>query len=182
MFRSAFGDMDEILKEIERLFKKEFIDLAQKAPRHLLREQTRSDGRKVKRWSPFVYGYSVTIGPDGKLQVREFGNVETETRRGKPKITLKDKRKPLVDVFTTNDEVEVVVELPGVKKHDIVLHGISDSITISVDTAKHQFHRELPLPCQVDLNSTKSTYKNGVLEIIFKKLNEVQKDELINID
>jgi hypothetical protein len=24
---------------------------------------------------PFVYGYSMTIGPDGKPRVREFGNV-----------------------------------------------------------------------------------------------------------
>lgn len=26
---------------------------------------------------PFVYGYSMTIGPDGKPKVREFGNIRS---------------------------------------------------------------------------------------------------------
>jgi HSP20 family protein len=32
-------------------------------------------GVKVREIGPLVYGYSATIGPDGKPNVREFGNV-----------------------------------------------------------------------------------------------------------
>jgi HSP20 family protein len=35
-----------------------------------------SEGGKVTEYGPFVYGYSMTICPDGKPKVREFENVK----------------------------------------------------------------------------------------------------------
>ena len=40
----------------------------------------------------------------------------------------------MVDIVETDGEIHVVVELPGVEKTDIKLHGTEDSLTISVDT------------------------------------------------
>ena len=34
------------------------------------------EGGKVREVGPIVYGYSMTIGPDGKPRIREFGNVK----------------------------------------------------------------------------------------------------------
>ena len=49
----------------------------QTAPKELIREYETSDGGKVREVGPIVYGYSMTIGPDGKPHVREFGNVKS---------------------------------------------------------------------------------------------------------
>src|SRR3989304_1293319 len=59
---------------------------------------------------PFVYGFSMSVGPDGRPVIREFGNVEP-TARGP---LLKEEREPLVDVIDSNGEVGVVSGLPGV--------------------------------------------------------------------
>ncbi|NIQ05631.1 MAG: Hsp20/alpha crystallin family protein, partial [Candidatus Korarchaeota archaeon] len=53
------------------MMEKEFDMLSKKAPKDLVQEKTLPDGTKVKRWGPFVYGYSVTVGPDGKPEVKE---------------------------------------------------------------------------------------------------------------
>src|SRR6266852_9531501 len=64
---------------------------------------------------PFVYGFSMSVGPDGKPVIREFGNVEPSSRGP----LLKEEREPLVDVLQEGNEVVVVTELPGVEKEHI---------------------------------------------------------------
>lgn len=165
------------------MMESEFKELFRKAPKDLIQERTLPDGTKVTSWGPFVYGYSVTMGPDGKPQVREFGNIKPETRMGKPHIDIKEKREPLADVMTTNDEIKVIVELPGVDKKDIKLHGIEDRLTISVDTPQRKYYKEVELPAKITPKKAKSTYKNGVLEVTLQKRKEEKpKGELIDIE
>ncbi len=171
-FRSSFWDMDEVFREMEEMMERQFGELSKKAPSELIRERILPDGTKVKEWGPFVYGYSMTIGPDGKSKVREFGNVKPETWRGKPRIDIKEKREPLVDVMTTKDEVKVVVELPGVEKKDIKLHGTESSLTISVDTPQRQYYKKVELPVKVHPKEAESSYRNGVLEVTLRKRKE----------
>ena len=52
-----------------------FKNIETKAPKDLVREYQTPGGGKVREYGPFVYGYSMTIGSDGKPKVREFGNV-----------------------------------------------------------------------------------------------------------
>jgi HSP20 family protein len=168
---------------MEEMMAKEFEELSKRAPKDLLRERTLPDGTKVKSWGPFVYGYSVTVGPDGKPKVREFGNFKAETRMGKPYIDVKEKREPLADVMTTDSEVRVLVELPGVEKKDIKLSGTEDKLTISVDTPDRKYFKEVELPAKVDSKKATSKYKNGVLDItVPKKKEEKPKGEAINIE
>lgn len=182
-FFRGLGDIDDIFREMEETMEREFGELAKKAPSELIRERTLPNGTKVKRWGPFVYGYSVTIGPDGKPQVREFGNVKPETRLGRPSIGISEKREPLVDIMETDDEVRIIAELPGVEKESIKLHATENSLTISVDTPQRKYNKELDLPANVDPKKAKSSYKNGVLEIIIKKKEkEKPKGEPINIE
>ena len=68
---------------MEELMAKEFEQLSQRAPQTLQREQTLPDGTKVRSWGPFVYGYSVTVGPDGKPKVTEFGNFKANPERAR---------------------------------------------------------------------------------------------------
>lgn len=171
-FGSSFSDMDDFFREMEETMKRELKEFSSKAPRELVRERILPDGTKVSEWGPFVYGYSVTIGADGKPKVREFGNVKPETRMGKPYIDIKEKREPLADVIVNNGEIKVIVELPGVEKKDIKLHGIERSLTISVDTPQRKYHKEVELPTKVNLKEAKSSYKNGVLEVTLQKEKE----------
>jgi HSP20 family protein len=181
--RWMLGDVDEMFREMNEMMQREFKELSKRAPRDLIRERTLLDGRKVKSWGPFVYGYSVKIGSDGKPQVREFGNIKHGARLGRPRIDVKEKRAPLVDVMTTDGQVKLVAELPGVQKEDIKLHTTESSLTITVDTSQRKYHKEIELPTKVNLKETKASYKNGVLEIsLQQKREEPSKGESIKIE
>jgi len=182
-FGSDFRDIDGLFREMEEMMEKEFGELSKRAPRELIRERTLPDGSKVKQWGPFVYGYSVTVGPDGKPQVREFGNIKPETRMGKPRVNIKEQREPLVDVMETDGEVKVIAELPGVEKKDITLHGTENTLTISVETPQRKYYKEVEMPAKIEPKKAKSSYKNGVLEAtVPKKKEEKPKGETIEIE
>ena len=159
----GFPDIDEMMREMERAFSEQFKDLEKELPKNLVRESRTPDGGVKKEFGPIVYGYSVTIGPDGKPVVREFGNVRSG--EGKPWKAVQDKREPLVDVVNSGKEVRVIAEMPGVKKEDINVTVNENSIVISVDSGGRGYYKELNLPSIVDPKGARSTYNNGVLEV-----------------
>src|ERR671925_1400414 len=128
--------------------------------------------------SPFVYGFSMSVGSDGKPVIREFGNVEPSSRGP----LVKGEREPLVDVMDTGQEVVVVTELPGVEKEEIKLDATDKSLRISVDSAKRRYLKELDLGHLVDPRTAKATYKNGVLEVRFMKSDEKKPTRPISIE
>src|SRR5579875_18032 len=73
--RDFFRDFDDMEEEMSRMFNA-FNDISRNAPKELVREYETSEGGKVREVGPIVYGYSMTVGPDGKPHVREFGNVK----------------------------------------------------------------------------------------------------------
>ena len=175
-----FGDIEEIMKEMEEMMQREFKDFKTKVPKDLVRERKLPDGTKIQEWGPFVYGYSMTLGPDGKPKIRQFGNVKP-TRKPeafgitRPSLRVKEEREPLVDVLTTDNTVQIIAELPGVEKQDIKLHGTEDTLTITVDTPKRKYFKEVQTPTKIDPKKAKTTYKNGVLEITIPKTKEKKK-------
>jgi HSP20 family protein len=175
-----FEDMDKMFREIEKMMEEEFKTFTSRVPKDYVRERKLPDGTTVREWGPFVYGYSVKIGPDGKPEIREFGNVKP-SRLG-PQV--KEEREPLVDVIETDGEIHIVAELPGVEKDDIKLHGTEDSLTISVDTPQRKYYKEVTLPAKVKVKEAKTQYKNGVLEITVPKIKEEKKPkgEPISVD
>lgn len=183
MRRWPFEEVDDLFKEMDEFMKREFEEFSKKAPKDLVRERILPNGTRVKEWGPFVYGYSVTLDPEGKPQIREFGNIKPQARLGKPTIDIKEQREPLTDVLTTDGEVRVVAELPGVEKEDVKLHGTEDSLTISVAKPQRKYYKKLELPAKVDIRQSKSSYKNGVLEVcIPRKKEEKPEGEPINIE
>jgi HSP20 family protein len=159
----AFPDMDEMMREMEKAFSEQFKELEKELPKNLVRERKAPDGTTKREIGPIVYGYSVTIGPDGKPVVREFGNVRKGP--GTPWKEIQDKREPLVDVVSSDKEVRVIAEVPGVAKEDIKVTATEKSLVISVDTEDHRYYKELDLPGQVDPKGAKSNYNNGILEV-----------------
>jgi HSP20 family protein len=160
------GDIDNIFHEVEKMMENEFKNFQEKGPKEYVKERKMPDGSTVKELGPFVHGYSMKIGPDGKPDIQEFGNLKKSCKG--PEV--KDEREPLVDVVNNVDEIHVVVELPGVEKTDIKLYGTENSLTISVDTPPYKYYKEIDLPVKTHIKEAKSTYKNGVLEVVIPKL------------
>ncbi|MEM4702495.1 MAG: Hsp20/alpha crystallin family protein, partial [Archaeoglobaceae archaeon] len=70
---------------------------------------------EVREMRPIIRGFSIRIGPDGRPEIREFGTKPLIKEMGV------EERKPLVDVIETDNEIQVIAEMPGVKKEDIEL-------------------------------------------------------------
>jgi len=175
-----FEDVDKIFHEMERMMEDQFKSFTSDVPKDYVRERKLPDGTTTREFGPFVYGYSIKIGPDGKPDIREFGNVK-QSRDG-PKV--QEEREPLVDIIETDGEVQVVAELPGVDKKDIKLHATPDVLTISVNIPQRKYYKEIKLPAKVNVKEAKTDYKNGVLEVKLQKTgNESKpKGEPISID
>ncbi len=127
---------------------------------------------------PFVYGFSMSVGPDGRPVIREFGNVEPSARGP----LLKEEREPLVDVMNADGEVVVVSELPGVEKEDIRLEATDRVLKVEVESAKRRYFKEMELPHLIDPRTARASYKNGVLEVRFSKSEQKQPTRAISIE
>ena len=171
---------EQMRRQMERMFQEQFIDIDKtKIPKDLVKEYQTPEGAKVREVGPLVYGYSMTVGPDGKPKVREFGNARSlfgsrgissasAPTSGKP-LTAGE-IEPLSDITTTDKEVKVVVEMPGIDKKDIKISAYDSSVEISTaNTVQRKYKSTIELPPEVDTETVKSTYNNGILEIAFKK-------------
>jgi len=177
--RSPFF-FEDIFEEMHRMMEEMFRDLTGTMPKELIREHKLPGGGTIKEMGPFIYGYSMTIGPDGKPIIREFGNVKPSLSR--PGLELREEREPLVDTIVNEKTVKVIAELPGVEKSDIKLNATEKSLTISVDTEKRKYYKELELPVEVDPESAKASYKNGVLEVTLNRIKPKQPGKEIKIE
>ena len=170
--------IEEMMRDMERMMEEmleESEEFTRRVPKDLARE----------RRGPFVHGFSISFGPSGKPVIREFGNLKPSARArpwGAP-FDLREEREPLVDVLEGNEDIRVIAELPGVEKQDIRLHATERTLTISVDAKERKYHKELELPAEVDPKSARSSYKNGVLEVTLRRVEEEKpRGEQIKID
>ena len=171
-FDDMFGGFDRMRKEMEREFEESFKDLETKTPKELIREYETPEGGKVREIGPFVYGYSMTIGPDGKPRVKEFGNVKSPLSGSRGFMNtpmISSEREPLSDVSITDKEVKVVIEMPGVPKDKIKLIAHHDKLEISSQDPRRKYYEVVEIPPQADIETIRSSYNNGILEIVFKK-------------
>ena len=142
----------------------------------LIRDAMSGKLPESKEGGPYIYGWSFRIGPDGKPVFQEFGNIP---QRG---ITeLPGSREPLVDVQETDDEVQVTAEVPGVKKEEIDLEVTGNTLIIKVEGKDRKYYKEVELPAEVDPDSAKASYNNGVLDIQLKKVKPKSKGKKIKI-
>jgi HSP20 family protein len=191
----GFGDMfrgfEEMRREMERMFEEQFKGFESAVPKDLVREYETPEGGKVREVGPIVYGYSMTIGPDGKPRVREFGNVRSPSSSlsgggvggSFTRPLISSEREPLADVTTSSTEVKVVLEMPGVSKDKIKISAYDNSVEIKSDDPQRKYHQVIDLPPEADIETAKSNYRNGILEITFKKKEQTKpKGKQINIE
>ena len=123
---------------------------------------------KGSNFSPFYYGYTMTVGPNGKPVVKEYGNVKQGL------LPSTDIREPIVDVIVDEKEklVKLVAEIPGVEKTDVKILVQDKFVDISAEHGEKKYHVKVPIKHKVDENSAKASYKNGILELVFKLIEE----------
>jgi len=170
-FGNPFGSYDEIRREMEREFEESFRNIEKMVPEDLIKEYDTAHG-KVREIGPLVYGSSVTIGPDGKPKVKEFGNFKPSYLRGSGNFgspMISSEREPMSDVTETDKEVKVLVEMPGVSKENIKIIAYENKVEVKTEGTKRKYHEVIDLPDDADIETAKSNYNSGILEIVFKK-------------
>lgn len=168
-----FKEFDNIRQEMEKFFEYQFKNVETGVPKNLVREYETKSGDKVREFGPFIYGYSVSIGPDGKPKFSEFGNLKSPMQfRGlNASPVISSEIEPLSDVIVSDDEVIVTIELPGVSKEDIEVSVVNQSLDVKTKNRK-VFHKVIKLPESADASTGKSKYNNGILEVTFKKIQD----------
>jgi HSP20 family protein len=181
---SLFGGFDDFRREMEDEFEEMFKDMENRVPKDLVKEFQTEEGAKVRQIGPLVYGSTTTIGPDGKPVVREFGNVRPSSSGGSSfsRPTILPERQPLSEISSTDKEVTVTVELPGVAKEQIKINAYDNQVEVTTDDAKRKYHEIVDLPTGVDVESVRSTFMNGLLEITFNKTAGKNKGKSVKID
>ena len=127
---------------------------------------------------PLFYGYTMTVGPDGKPSVQEYGNVKPD------RLHISDTREAIVDTIVDEKEkvVKLIAEMPGVEKTDVKILVDKNVVDISAEHGEKKYHSKVPLQQKVDENSAKASYKNGVLEIVFKQAVEKQTSKKVEVE
>ena len=104
---------------------------------------------------------------------------------------------PRVDVIDRDEDVLVRAELPGVKKEDLDISMADDRVTIRATASQEEseekgdyyrkelsrgmFSRTVRLPCAVQGDKSKATFKDGVMELVLPKV-EPTKRRRIKVD
>ncbi len=115
---------------------------------------------------PFVYGFSIISRPGEDPELREFGNVECS--EDEENLFPSEIRDPLIDIFESEELVHVLAELPEIEKEDLLLHATAQNLEIRILGAS-EYSQDIELPVCVDPKSAKASYKNGVLEVTFRR-------------
>ncbi len=163
-FKEPFEDMIERFEESMPAEFKSFV-----------REED-TPGGISRRYGPFVYGFSYTAEPGKEPIFQEFGNIKPSHRGIEPS----QGREPLVDVMSEKDKFKIFVELPGVDKDKVKLDVAEDSVEIKTEDEK-KFYKMIYLDSAVDPDSSKASYKNGILTLELDK-KEKRKGKEIKIE
>ena len=127
---------------------------------------------------PIFYGYTMTTGPDDRPVINEYGNVKPDM------LPTENKREPLIDTLVDEKEktLKIIAGMPGVEKKDVnVVVGVDKVIHIDAERGEKKYHVKVPIKHDVDAESPKATYKNGILELTFKLEDEKSKGKAIDV-
>ena len=147
----------------------------------------------MERWRPF--------GTMDRSEPSRVSDIQSEVNRlfdsffGRPATATGGRTwLPPVDMYATNDDLVLSVELPGVYEKDVNVSITGDLLTIRgerrfenqvkeqdllhVERTYGKFERMIQLPMAVQADRVKATYRDGVLEIKLPKAEEVKAKEI----
>ena len=160
LWRNPWDYTNRIFEEID----KEFSDAEQMLTRMF---RTVREPNTIAQTFPYYYGYQITIGPDGRPRIREFGNARPASRGLMQQSSI---REPLVDTsFDEKDNLlTITAEMPGITKQDVKVELAEGLVTIHAEKGDKKYHTEIPVYEELDADSAKATYTNGILELKIK--------------
>lgn len=153
---SLFEEMDREFAEAEDMLSRMFRTVRDIAP-----------SANSSTEFPYYYGYQITVGPDGRPRIREFGNVKPAA---KGLVEQSAVRQPLVDTVLNEKEntLTITAEMPGVNKEDIKLNVTDQYVTIQAERGDKKYQADIPATTNLDESSAKAAYSNGILELKIK--------------
>ena len=136
----------------------------------------------VHTYGPYYYGYQMTVGPNGKSQVREWGNARPTSASGL--LDNDGAREPYVDETLNEKEktLQLVTEMPGIEKSDIQVNVTEGIVSISAERDELKYRTKIPLKYKVDENSAKAKYTNGILSLTFALVKEKPKGKIVSVE
>lgn len=159
-------DWDEFYKKTKELMNKLFSELMM-GFEEILGEIEEEDPNKVK-----VFGFRIEVGPNGVPKIYRLG--DAEHGQIKPRVKVVDEgeeqQEPLVDIYDEGESIRVIVELPGVDEQNIKITPIDKKhVLIEAIGNNNRYRKEIELPDEIDVETIKTSYRNGLLEIIAKR-------------
>lgn len=167
----TFPDIESAFRAMERAMKDEIKEISKKN-QHVPTYNNSLENKKITNKKNFIQGYKITTTPNGKTKITKFGNlpptrIQTNIQSSKNQ-NIKD-LEPLLDVFQTDKEIMVVIELQVANKKDIDIKVNNKQLIVSAKKIDNKFYKKIELPTKIDKKNTKATYKNGVLTITLLK-------------
>lgn len=148
-----------------------------------------------RSYLPSIFGTDKNPPPLFTSLHKEIDRVFDEFRRNTPRLAgeglfvLDNQIVPKLDVSETDKEVEITVELPGVKEEDLDISAYDNVLVLKgeksasreekkkdyrlVERSYGSFARSVPLDFPVDPDSVKADFQKGVLTITIAKPPEV---------
>jgi HSP20 family protein len=79
-------------------------------------------------------------------------------------------RQPLIDTnFDTKENaLTITAEMPGITKQDVKVGVEEGLVTIHAEKGDKKYHAELPVEGELNTDTAKATYTNGILELKIK--------------
>jgi len=135
---------------------------------------------QVEGSGPYYYGYEMTIGPNGKPRVREWGNARPNTSS----VLNDGVRNVYADqiIDEENKTLKIVTEMPGIEKSDIKISIESGIVHVTAERDQRKYRTDIPLSHKIVEDSAKAHYANGILEITFKLGEEKPKGKVVSVE
>ena len=190
-----FGPRDDLFRDFDDEFRR-----MRGYMNSMMEKMAQGELRSPEEGGPYVYGWSMRVGPDGVPKIQTFGNVNPAMRSGRTALPGRSQetpveegscpassggpgvREPLTDVCSDEKTITVTAEMPGIEKGDIDLETGEDFLVIKVERGSRRYYKELELPGKVASGSAKAKYNNGVLEITLERTGEERKGTKVQID
>jgi HSP20 family protein len=150
----------DVFKDIDMSQFEKFIENIMK--------QLNFSNQKPNEGGPMVWGFSINVGTDKKPTIRQLGNLNLGTKK-KSIQQKQEEPEPLIDTFEDDETITIIAEIPGITRSDIKLDTTETKLKFSVDTPQRKLSKEIVLPSEVEPESAKAWYKNGILEIKLRR-------------
>ncbi|MBI2649373.1 MAG: Hsp20/alpha crystallin family protein [Thaumarchaeota archaeon] len=145
--------LKDMLEELDRYF-----DEFEKTIEDVLRSTLITGQQRLSK--PLVAGFAMGVGPEGKPSIQFFGD-RVEGKDGY--------RTPIHEqvVDEKDGKLRLIVELPGVEKESIEVSAVENKVSLKVGDDGRKYMADIALKREVDPDTSKAGFRNGLLEIIF---------------